>query len=238
MADDPLRNPGEPRLKLPGGLSTRQSIEAEQRVAERARRRTAIPIPTIRGPAAWRLTLAEDRHVLNDDELQFRDEGPEVLLRSGAERGAVALACVLLENIQRRGGTHAPSRALREVTDRLLISLSQSEVMAVEVEAYELMQWLGGALNPYFDPVADPRPPEMVKEDPATPVLRVLRQAIADGFDVDMMYYTGGRGELTERRVTPIKISAETYLTAFCHHRRAERVFRLSRIGEARRAQE
>jgi predicted DNA-binding transcriptional regulator YafY len=47
-----------------------------------------------------------------------------------------------------------------------------------------------------------------------------------------MEYYTHGRGELTHRRITPISLEAETYLHAYCHMRRDDRVFRISRIAE------
>jgi predicted DNA-binding transcriptional regulator YafY len=37
---------------------------------------------------------------------------------------------------------------------------------------------------------------------------------------------------LTERQVSPISLEAETYLHAYCHLRRDDRVFRISRIAE------
>ena len=49
-----------------------------------------------------------------------------------------------------------------------------------------------------------------------------------------MDYYSRGRGELTHRRVTPISLEAETYLHGYCHLRRDERVFRISRIADLR----
>jgi len=241
MPDDPRRHlppptpRSEPRIKVPGGASTQQAIEAERRIADRIRPRTAIPIPTIKGAAARRVALAEARHRLNEPEMAFRDDGPEVLLRAGDERGSVALACLLLENLQRHGATHAPARPLQQVLDRLLVSLTQKEVMQIEVEAYELMQWIGRAMNPYFDADADPRPPDAIHEDGHAAGLELLRRAIAERFDVEITYYTGGRGEWTERRVTPLRISAETYLTAWCHERMDERVFRVSRIGTVER---
>jgi predicted DNA-binding transcriptional regulator YafY len=49
-----------------------------------------------------------------------------------------------------------------------------------------------------------------------------------------MDYYSHGRGQFTKRRITPISLEAETYLHAYCHLRREERVFRLTRIADLR----
>ena len=58
----------------------------------------------------------------------------------------------------------------------------------------------------------------------------IIQYAIQNHIDLEMHYYTGSRGEFSERQITPIEITAEKYLIAFCHLRNEERVFRLSRI--------
>jgi len=60
-----------------------------------------------------------------------------------------------------------------------------------------------------------------------------LTAAIAGEHSVELTYWTAGRGELTRRRVDPYRLETRdrvTYLVAYCHLRRAERVFRLDRI--------
>jgi predicted DNA-binding transcriptional regulator YafY len=190
-----------------------------------------IHIPTIRGRIAERLSRAPARNTDDDDELHFPEGPGDILLRSADERGVVALACLILENLREHGGTRAPGRALESVLRKTLATFGPKEVMDIEVEAYELLLWIGNAI--------DPNLPRQEKTDvgelePGASHMDVIRWAIGGHHDLDMDYYSRGRGEVTHRRITPISLEAETYLHAYCHLRRDERVFRLSRIGDLR----
>ena len=185
-------------------------------------------IPTIRGRIAERLARAPARNA-EDEPLTFPESPGDIMLRTAEERGLVALALLLLENLREHGGTRARGRSLDLLLRRILETFGPKEVMDIEVEAYEILLWIGGAIDDDWQPetVEDPG-----KIDPTASQSDLIRWAIGGGVDLQMNYYSRGRGELTHRRVTPISLEAETYLHAYCHLRRDERVFRLSRIGE------
>ncbi len=219
------------RVRLPGGLHTRDAIEGRHSRLGRSETGdslTELPvtvsIPSIKGEVMRRLREGAPRD--DDDELRFDgDESFELVEKS--EAGAVAIALVLLENIGRNNGTRVPMRTVRALLERLLPTLSARELMGVEREAYRTMQWVGEAIDPAMDDV-DPAPPE--REGPETH-LELIRRAIENVFDLEMEYFTGARTELTRRRITPHSVEAERYLHAYCHKRQDDRVFRLSRIG-------
>lgn len=187
-------------------------------------------IPSIRGRIAERLEQAPARNA-DDEPLEFPETPGDVLIRDSDERGVIALACLLLENLREHGGTRAQARPLDNVLRRILGTFGPKEVMDIEIEAYEILLWIAGAIDDDWEPN------NQVPEDPGeiTPSashLELVQWAIAGGVDLEMDYYSRSRGELTHRRVTPISLEAETYVHAYCHLRRDERVFRISRIGD------
>ncbi|MFW5967441.1 MAG: WYL domain-containing protein [Persicimonas sp.] len=188
-------------------------------------------IPSIKGRIAEKLAQASPRVEKGEDELEFPPEPAEVPLRTPEERGVVALACLILENLREHGGTRAPERPLENVLRRTLASFGPKEVMDIEVEAYEILLWLGKAIDPEWSSDAQS---QVSKVDEDSSYDELMRWAIGGNHDLEMDYYSRGRGELTHRRVTPISLEAETYLHAYCHLRRDERVFRLSRIADLR----
>ena len=185
-------------------------------------------IPSIRGRITERLERAPSRNA-DDEPLEFPETPGDVLLRTADERGVVALACLLLENLREHGGTRAQGRPLDNVLRRILETFGPKEVMDIEVEAYEILLWIGGAIDDDWQPETPDEPGEI---DPTANHLELVRWAIGGGVDLEMDYYSRSRGELTHRRITPISLEAETYLHAYCHLRRDERVFRISRIGD------
>lgn len=187
-----------------------------------------IKIPTIRGRITERLARASSRSE-EDGPLSFPDGPGDVLLRSAEERGAVALACLLLENLRDHGGSRVQARPLDTVLRRILATFGPKEVMDIEVEAYEILLWIASAIDDDWQPDPLPDPGSI---SPSASHSDLVRWAIAGGVDLDLSYYSRGRGELTHRRITPISLEAETYVHAYCHLRRDERVFRLSRIGD------
>lgn len=186
-------------------------------------------IPTIKGRIAERLEGAEPRFEEGDSEMEFPDEPAEIVFDSPEERGAVALACLIVENLKELGGTRAPKRALQSAARKTLETFDRKEVMEIEIEAYEILLWLASAIDPEW---SRQEPEEIEEISPESSKLELLRWSIGGHHDLMMEYYTHGRGELTERRVTPISLEAETYLHGYCHLRRDDRVFRISRIAE------
>lgn len=187
-----------------------------------------INIPTIRGRIAERISRANPRE---RDDLDFGDSVGEVVLRSPEERGVVALALLLLDNLREHGGTRAPQLTTESVLKRCLGTLGPKEVMDLEIEVYETLLWIGSAIDPDWTNEDELDPDEI---DPTRGHAELVRWAIAAGQDLELSYFSRNRGELTERRITPISLEAETYIHAYCHLRRDERIFRISRIAELR----
>ncbi len=69
--------------------------------------------------------------------------------------------------------------------------------------------------------------------DAEASMLEQLRSAAAAGNEVDILYYSYGRDERTERRIVPWRVFAEGgswYVHGWCHRAAGERVFRVDRI--------
>jgi hypothetical protein len=143
---------------------------------------------------------------------------------------AAAVGVWVLERVAEADGTRFPLRDLRRLRERLIEPFDRPQVMALEVEAYEVLRWLVGLERPPEQ--ASDTTDRPIQYDPEATVMDLLRRAIAEGFDVDIQYYTQSRGSLNKRRVSPKFIRAETYLNGYCHTREDDRVFRISRIAE------
>ncbi len=191
-------------------------------------RRDNVNIPTIKGRIAERLQRARRR---DREELDFGEELHDLTLRTPAERGTVALALLVLEQLAEHGGTRAPQRALQNTLRKLLGTLSPKQIMDIEIETYELMLWIGSAIDPEWTHEEELDPSQI---DPHAGTPELIRWAIATGQDLELDYYSRNRGELTSRKITPLSVEAETYVHAYCHLRRDERVFRVSRIADIR----
>ncbi len=155
----------------------------------------------------------------------------ECLLSDPKELSATATALILASHIARFAGTALSESHLKSAQDKLLQCFTQKDAVKLEVEAYELLQWLAGAFDESWQkqtPVENTSGDQSITSEET--LIRIIQLAIAKKRDLDMQYYTGSRGEFSERRITPIEITAEKYLIAFCHLREEERVFRLSRI--------
>lgn len=203
-----------------------------------SRQKGPSKIPTIRGRIAERLQRAEERFdESQEDEMAFPEGPGEITLTGPSERGVVALACLILENLREVGGTRAPKKELESVLRKALATFDRKEVMEIEVEAYEILLWIGNAIDPEWSRELD-ETPEAEDITPDSDHMELIRWAIADQKDLVLEYYSHGRGELTHRRVTPISLEAETYLHGYCHLRQDDRVFRIQRIAELKPAAE
>ncbi len=67
---------------------------------------------------------------------------------------------------------------------------------------------------------------------PAPERLAIIRNAMANGGDIWMVYFTFYSHTFSERTVTPLRIERGIYLRAFDHFRQKERTFKISRIKE------
>jgi hypothetical protein len=225
-------NPAAPaqRLQIPGGARTRQALEARALPARAADDDETEPlrVPFLKGETVDRLRAAAARR---GPELEVVSEA-QLRLHRPAERGAVAVACLLLETIRRAGGARTSPQALQSALERALEGLRPAERVAVEVEVYEILQWIGGALGGHTEPAQDDEEP--LDAEPHHEKVSLIERAISLEQDLEIRYFTGGRAELTWRRVTPHRLEARKFLHAWCHKRQDERVFRVSRIGRMR----
>jgi predicted DNA-binding transcriptional regulator YafY len=187
-----------------------------------------INIPSIKGRISEKLKKAQSRVEEDEKEMEFKEDPAEITLNTAEERGAVALACLILENLREHGGTRAPRKPLENVLKRTLSTFDRRENMNIEIEAYEILLWIGNTIEPEWRKQDTKRVeqinPESSKDD-------LIRWAILHEEELQIQYYSRGRGELTDRRVTPYTLEAETYLHGYCHLRQDERVFRISRIS-------
>lgn len=144
---------------------------------------------------------------------------------------SLATALILTANLARFSGTALPEPQLIKTRDELMRTLSAKDAVNAEVEAYDILNWLAGALNENLR--KSDAPDENIPcctETTEAALIDILQDAIRHKRDITMRYYTGSRGAFSERRISPIEITAEKYLIAFCHVRDEERVFRLTRI--------
>lgn len=119
-------------------------------------------------------------------------------------------------------GTHA--RAPHTLTHSWNEALGLAERDAAERWAHEVLEKLAQAAPPEGD---------YHLASPTGPLVEALEQAIAAGMSVDLLYYTAGRDQHIRRRVDPLRLEWHgkvPYLIAFCHLRKAQRVFRVDRI--------
>jgi hypothetical protein len=165
---------------------------------------------------------------------------PAALLRSLAalrveradELAVVGVGALVLQTLDRLGQTRLFGRAIDSLLERTTAGLTSEEVMRLEVEAYEILDFLVGP-----EWVADEdaeriarKEGDLILYDPHASVAELILRAVDERFDVKIDYFSKRRGEMNTRIVTPIRIEAEVYLLAYCHARQSDRVFRMNRI--------
>ena len=163
------------------------------------------------------------------------DADRTVLLERPEDLQIAIVAVHALERLAGHDGVRMPLRDIRALRKRLTAAFKAHEVMTMEVEAYNALSWAAGleVSEPPDTAATEHRgPDDHVAYDPNMSHLDLIQRAMAEEFDLDMTYYTQSRGQLNRRRITPLHVNAETYLHAYCHARREERVFRISRIGD------
>ena len=188
----------------------------------------ATDIPTITNRIAERLSRAESRS--DGDALEFSDSQGSVNYTTPNDRSTVALALLVLKNLRDHGASRIPKRSVEKPLRDVLDTMTPKEIMDVEIETYELLLWIGKAIDPDWKTEIEPDLSDPMSND----IDGLVRWAINNGVDLELDYYARQSGELTHRKITPISFEAEKYMHAFCHLRHAERVFRISRIAELR----
>jgi hypothetical protein len=155
-----------------------------------------------------------------------------VRLEDADEHAAVAVAALILKKLAEFGQTRISEPTMERVVEKLMAPMTAKDVMAMEIEAYECLDWLigrTGADEPHPETIAR-RAGDTIVYDANSSTLERIQAAILDSFDVRIDYFSRSRGEMNTRRISPQRIDAETYVYAYCHQRRDYRVFRLSRI--------
>ncbi|MBK9094024.1 MAG: WYL domain-containing protein [Anaerolineae bacterium] len=143
-----------------------------------------------------------------------------------ANSGYLYLAGLVFQQLNRF--TDLPVRLPAAILDQIAAGLPPETASDLHALAEELLTRLQTAFDGYSGPPLDNPHPVNLADTQAR-----LTAAIAGEHSVELTYWTAGRGELTHRRVDPYRLEtrgAVTYLIAYCHLRRAERVFRLDRI--------
>lgn len=143
-----------------------------------------------------------------------------------ADSGYLYLAGLVFQQLSRF--TDLPLRLPAAVLDQIAANLPPETASDLHALAEELLARLQTAFDGYSGPPLDNPHPVNLADTQAR-----LTAAIAGEHSVELTYWTAWRGELTHRRVDPYRLETRdrvTYLVAYCHLRRAERVFRLDRI--------
>lgn len=156
----------------------------------------------------------------------------QVAFTNAHERAVVSLALMLLGELRAAGGSCISAKTLEQVRQRAMSTMTPEERMELEIETYEILQWLGTALAPQL--IEEDHPPERV--NPQSPRRDIIRWAITYGHDLIAEYYDSERGELIEHKLTPMSLKAGTYLRAISHLDRDERIFEVSHFSELRPA--
>ena len=148
------------------------------------------------------------------------------------EVAAAVVGAMILQKAREYGQTRVFERAIESIIDKATGPLTPEEVMRLEVEAYGILDWLVGGEPADDEALAAiaSRADGVIVYDPHAPFADIIRRAISEEFDLKIDYFSKQRGQMNTRRITPYSVDAETYVSAYCHARRAERVFRLNRI--------
>lgn len=185
--------------------------------------------PALNGRLAEFLSHVPARSV--DETLQkLAVNGETWCVSDPEEKAAVAIAMTLTSHIIRFSRSIISENTFNRVRDRLLCEFSAGDAIHVEEEAYALIHWFAHAFDAPFRAETEKGDENGGDECHDRTVIGVLEAAIRAHCDLNMRYYTGTRKEFSERRITPIEVTAEKFLKAYCHTRLEERVFRISRI--------
>lgn len=141
----------------------------------------------------------------------------------------ITFAVSLLNEITHGGGTALPvalTRSIARVLGKVLPRQLQDDV---QLEVAEVLDWLSSELA-LLPPDDEPWPSWQETETDLDQHVATIEDAISRSQELQIDYYSHWRQEMTSRRVTPIRLDDGRYLHGYCHLRKDDRVFRLSRI--------
>lgn len=157
-----------------------------------------------------------------------------ISLSRAHELSAMAVGLLVLKHVEESGRTRLHEQAIQDTLKRITEHLTAAQMMRLEVEAYEIVDWLvggnGNAVNAHFVAM---KKDDGVEYDPSSSIPAIVREAVAQEFDLKITYYSAKRMEMNSRVISPKAIAAETYVRGWCHERRDERIFRMDRIRSA-----
>ena len=153
-------------------------------------------------------------------------------ISSAQDRAVVCVGSLLLLLLEERGGTALDRSSLLGLARGSLRSFDDPDKARITDELTRVFDWLAEALTNRGSS-EDRRSWGDVHYD-FEHYLPVVRQAIAEGLDLEIEYFSYNRGAWSNRRITPKKLESHALLVAYCHFREAERRFRLSRIRKLR----
>ncbi len=184
--------------------------------------------PLLSGRLADFLSTQQPRHIHGDGE-SMTSKDVDFEIKDVQTRAVVAMSIILTSHLTRFGATTLSEASLNQVREQIMRTFSAHDAVRIEVEAYDLLNWFAGVMNESWamsTSVTSLSSPSQCMQNHVA----MIERAITDKRDLEMRYYTGTRGEFSTRRISPIKIEAEKYLIAYCHSRKEERKFRLTRI--------
>lgn len=156
-------------------------------------------------------------------------------LHRAQEISALAVGLLVLQHVEETGRTRLQEQAIGDALERVTKHLNAEQMMRLEVEAYEIVDWLVGDTHGDYSEhfVAETQEDGSVLYDPSSSIDDIVRAACSQHFDLTITYFSSRRMELNRRVISPKAIAAEVYVRAWCHERRDERIFRMSRIRSA-----
>ena len=185
------------------------------------------------------VTWEPREHVDGRAGLKVRDGDAQVLFEKADERAALLVGALMLQRFREMRGTLVGERVLDRVIERLSKDFSEDTQGTLEEEGEAIMSWLeSGEVETdasHYDDFGFERPRHAEHTYSTTETVPLIEQAIEEGFDLEMEYYARSRGEFTTRRITPESFDGDM-VVAYCHLRKEDRVFKVSRIKRIKKA--
>jgi predicted DNA-binding transcriptional regulator YafY len=148
------------------------------------------------------------------------------------ELAVLLLGASVLQDLERMGGVLVGRKVLNDLVDKLARELEEDSLGEIESETEKIVEWLDDVeieTDPsYFSSFGWLEAPRYSTRETKPLVL----QALQERRRLVINYYTASTGEMNRRKIDPLSLDGDM-LTAYCHLRKAERVFKLNRIESA-----
>ena len=148
------------------------------------------------------------------------------------ELAVLLLGASVLQDLEQMSGVLVGRKVLSDLVGKLAGELDENSLVEIENEAEEILEWLDEVeieTDPsYFRDFGWMEGPRYSTRETKPLIL----QALQERRRLIINYYTASTGEMNRRKVDPLSLDGDM-LTAYCHLRKAERVFKLNRIESA-----